>query len=136
VSRHFLGALAAAIAVGLLVGGGPVAAFAASASAPKSQPREASAQPEETADTPELKAFRQKADAALKALDGQAEKRDREARRAVRGICTGCFDNLRQTNLQSESGSVYDPYSDTAAASIEQDLDGSQPMSILPDGQQ
>src|SRR5690606_21833855 len=97
--------------------------------------KQASAQPEETADTPELRAFRQKADAALKALDAQAEKRDRDARRAVRGICTGCFDGLRQTSLRSDPGPVYDPYDDTANGAIEQGFDGQQPMSILPDGQ-
>ena len=134
MSRHFLGALTAAIAVGLMVGGGGVSAFAAS-SAPKVQAKQASAQPEETADTPELRAFRQKADAALKALDAQAEKRDREARRAIRGICTGCFDNPRQTSLRSDPQPVYNPYDDTANGAIEQEFDGGQPMSILPNGQ-
>jgi len=134
MSRHFLGALTAAAAVGLMIAGTPDAAFAASPE-PKAQAKQASTQPEETADTPELRAFRQKADAALKALDAQAEKRDRQARRATRGICTGCFDNLRQTELRSDPGPIYDPYDDTTAVSIEQELDGNRPMSILPDGQ-
>jgi hypothetical protein len=87
---------------------------------------------ERTGESPDLKAFRDEADAALKALDQQAERRDREARRAMRGICTGCFDNLRQDNAQPAGGPVYDPY-DTTADMVGQDIDGQQPMSILPD---
>jgi hypothetical protein len=122
------------IAAGFVIGAAMASAFSAPLSQP-SPPGQAEASPDasgSSAGSPDLKAFRDEADAALKALDQQAERRDREAKRAMRGICTGCFDNLRQDDVQPAGGPVYDPY-DTTADVMGQDIDGQQPMSILPD---
>ncbi|MFC7398917.1 hypothetical protein ACFQU1_17070 [Chelatococcus sp. GCM10030263] len=134
MSRRFRNVIAVPIAAGLVIG----VSMASGVAAPLSQPSttaQANTSPDAsppTGDSPDLKAFRDEADAALKALDEKAERRDREAKRAMRGICTGCFDNLRQDDVQAAGGPVYDPY-DTTADVVGQDIDGQQPMSILPD---